>query len=59
MSNGNVAYLAYVMKVGGKSVHGEDLPWWHELPDELRDAWETAAEAAIVWQRDGIVTLQS
>lgn len=57
MSPGNVAYLAYCMHVNGKSIHGEDLPMWHEVHPRVKDAWENAALAAIEYNVNGIVTI--
>jgi hypothetical protein len=57
MSPGNVAYLAYCMHVHSKSVHGEDLPMWHEVTPRIKDAWENAAIAVIEYNHTGRVTL--
>jgi len=45
-SGGERAYEAYVKHVGGKSVHGEELPAWDDQLPGIRDAWEAAAAAA-------------
>ena len=45
---GRVAYVAYLKSSGGKSlVSGAELPPWADLPEAIRNAWESAAEAAI------------
>jgi hypothetical protein len=40
-----VAYEAYSQQVGGKSVHGEQLPPWGELNWRVRLAWHAAGRA--------------
>lgn len=39
------AYRAYCGSVHGRSVNGEPLPEWDEMPERIRTAWEVAAEA--------------
>lgn len=43
---GDIAYEAYRQVADGKSlVTGALLPVWDELPERIREAWESAAEA--------------
>lgn len=45
---GRVAYEAYCKASGGKSlVSGAPLPAWDALCQEIRDAWDAAADAVI------------
>jgi len=45
---GQVAYEAYSMNTGGKSLAtGDDLPPWDQLADAYQTAWIAAARAAI------------
>lgn len=45
-SFGAIAYDAYREHTGGVSiVTGELLPAWSDLPDEVKAAWEEAAQA--------------
>ncbi len=42
------AYSAYCYAAGGKSlVSGETLPVWDNLPGAIKNAWHSAAMAAI------------
>lgn len=43
---GETAYESYCEETGGKSlVTGAELPYWHDLPKKIQDAWEAAAAA--------------
>ena len=45
---GEAAYEGYCRKAGGRSlVDGATLPPWAELPENIQEAWEEAAAAAI------------
>lgn len=45
-SYGKIAYDAYCKSSGGVSlVSGANLPEWSALSDEIKKAWEAAAEA--------------
>jgi len=45
-STGEVAYSAYFVACGGKSlVSGAELPSWDEQAEEIRAAWQAAADA--------------
>lgn len=47
-SMGHVAYDAYCAHTGGKSlVTGDKLPDWNDLKQEIRDAWQAAANAVL------------
>lgn len=47
---GQVAYLAYKDASDGKSlISGAPLPQWHEQRQEIRDAWDAAADAVIAY----------
>lgn len=46
-SLGRAAYEAYSRRVGHVSVAGVRLPSWDEQREDLREAWESAARAAI------------
>lgn len=49
-SPGRAAYEAYCGKTNWKSLAtGADLPTWFQQKQEIRDAWEVAAEAAIAY----------
>lgn len=53
-STGQVAYEAYCKSSGGKSlVSGATLPAWCALSEEIRNAWESAGEAAVGYQMMG------
>lgn len=48
MTPGQASYEAYCEKAGGVSlVSGEPLPGWDLLLPDVRDAWESAAQAAV------------
>lgn len=47
-TRGQICYTAYCKRVDFKSVHGEDLPMWHEVRADLRAAWIAAAD--VIWQ---------
>jgi hypothetical protein len=40
-----VAYVAYGHATGGKTVRGEPMPAWGDLPEPIRGAWRAAALA--------------
>jgi hypothetical protein len=45
---GQVAYDAYAMNTGGKSLAtGDSLPVWDDLSDAWKTAWIAAARASI------------
>jgi hypothetical protein len=45
---GRIAYDAYCMNTGGKSlVSGDDLPLWDDLRDQFKTAWIAAAHAVV------------
>jgi hypothetical protein len=45
---GQVAYDAYAMNTGGKSLAtGDNLPPWNELADVYHTAWIAAARAVL------------
>lgn len=45
---GQVAYEGYYTATNGKSlVTGSDIPGWDKLPDDIKDAWHTAAAAVV------------
>lgn len=47
-SYGQIGYEAYAAKTGWKSLAtGQMLPTWDALRAEIRDAWDTAAEAIV------------
>jgi len=48
LTYGEVAYNAYCHCTNWKSlISGADLPKWETLRDDIKHAWETAADAAI------------
>ena len=53
MTDGQIAYEAYVDHCGGKSIRGEELPDWDHQHAEIRAHWEAAAEAVLRAQ-DGV-----
>ena len=46
-SYGQIAYERYCEIQGWKSYHGEDLPQWADLREDIRKAWGHAALAAV------------
>lgn len=46
-SNGQIGYEAYAKKTGGKTYDGRDMPQFFDLPQNIRDAWEAAANAIV------------
>lgn len=42
-----VAYEAYAEKTGGKTWDGREMPAWDDLPQQTRDAWDAATQAAV------------
>lgn len=42
---GEIAYEAYRRSCGGKSVRGDELPDWENLPYSIRIHWEAAGHA--------------
>lgn len=44
-SLGQVAYEAYAVKVGNKSVKGDTLPSWDDQKPEIKAAWDAAGQA--------------
>jgi hypothetical protein len=45
-SLGQICYEAYVRHTNGKSlVSGQHLPIWHGQRNDIKEAWEAAAEA--------------
>jgi hypothetical protein len=55
---GQVAYEAYSVKTGGKSlVSGDRLPSWDDLPEQVQVAWEAAAQAVIDAEDDDMPAL--
>jgi hypothetical protein len=57
MSAGNIAYLAYGQHTEFKNFLGQPMPWWHNLPNNIKEAWEKAATAATEWNNNGMTTL--
>lgn len=48
VSDGRAAFEGYRAKTEGISlITGDQLPPWENLPEKVRQAWETAAAAAI------------
>lgn len=48
MTPGQASYEAYCEKAGGVSlVSGDTLPGWDLLHPDVREAWESAAQAAV------------
>ena len=45
-TSGEIAFRAYREKRGGKNHDGSPTPTWADLGDDIRSAWEAAAEAA-------------
>lgn len=46
---GKLAYEAYCKSTGGKSaVTGAELPAWDDQSPEIQEAWEAAAQAAVL-----------
>lgn len=43
------AYEAYALKTGGRSMAGENLASWPDLPERIKEAWRDAAIAAVRW----------
>ena len=46
-AHAQAAYEAYSKYTGGVTFDGRPMPTWAELPDKIRDAWRTAAAAAV------------
>jgi hypothetical protein len=46
-SRGTLAYTAYCKAVGFKSIHGEELPTFGEMPTDRQEAWIAAAN--LIW----------
>lgn len=46
-SRGQLAYTAYCKTVRFKSINGEDLPMFHEMPADRQEAWIVAAN--LIW----------
>ena len=44
---GQVAYEAYVVAVGGRSVKGDPLPAWADQSKRIQGAWIAAADAVL------------
>jgi hypothetical protein len=44
---GEVAYLAYGDVTLGLNFRGDPMPPWEDLSEQIRAAWEAAAEAVI------------
>lgn len=42
---GRVAFEAYGAKTGGVTYDGARIPPWTALPDQIKEAWESAARA--------------
>ena len=42
--NGRTAYRAYCDAVDWRSVKGEPLPQWEQLPQPIREAWSASAK---------------
>lgn len=45
LSTGALAYEAYGNAVDWKNYTGKPMPKWADLPDKIRAAWQTAADA--------------
>jgi hypothetical protein len=52
-----VAYEAYKMSVGGKSIKGEPLPKYKDMPAGIQAAWMNAAAAVLEADNAGIAEL--
>jgi hypothetical protein len=48
MDDARLAYEAYREHVGRKSVHGEALPAFDDLPPRIQEGWKAAADAVIM-----------
>ncbi len=46
-SRGRMAYTAYCKTVQFKSIRGEDLPMFDEMPEDRREAWIVSAN--LIW----------
>lgn len=46
-SYGQIAFEAYNESKGGKTYDGKPIPPWGEVGDEVRKAWDAAADAVI------------
>jgi hypothetical protein len=40
-----LAYEAYSIRTAGRPLTGDSLPPFHDLPEDIRDAWVAAADA--------------
>jgi hypothetical protein len=47
-TSGRIAFEAYRSKKQGVTYDAKQIPAWEELGDDVRNAWEAAAEAVIV-----------
>jgi hypothetical protein len=47
ITEGQKAYEFYYHAVDGKSIHGEPLPEWLDVPAKIKVAWEYTAESII------------
>jgi hypothetical protein len=45
MELGKIAYEAYLVSCGGKSIRGEELPTWDDQAPEIREHWTAAGNA--------------
>jgi hypothetical protein len=45
ISLGQMAYEAYAQVTSWRNYMGGQMPHWFELPERIREAWESAAEA--------------
>lgn len=48
---GKRGYQQYAYFTGGKTFDGRDMPKWEGLPQNIRDAWCTAAHAIVAFER--------
>lgn len=46
-SRARIAYTAYGQKVGFKAFNGDELPRFHEMPENIRNAWIAATN--VIW----------
>jgi hypothetical protein len=51
-SLGEVAYEVYCEHRNWIAVNGEELPDWSDQNEDLRDAWESAAQAVVAEARE-------
>lgn len=56
LTYGEVAYNAYCAKTNFKSlISGAQLPPWGSLQDKIRDAWQEAGKAAVMFHEQKLI----